>query len=127
MRYRVLMAAVALLLVPALSQSSEEDGKLVQGIWTVAGYDMDGKELPADLAKKVTVTIRAGSCQFSERGAATKIWKLAQLAADRFDRLSAWKRLTSSRKTCAGNPRPKRAHLGPKTLVQNGPTPNGLL
>jgi transposase len=27
----------------------------------------------------------------------------------------------------SGNPRPKRAHPGPKTLVQNGPTPNDLL
>jgi uncharacterized protein (TIGR03067 family) len=58
MSYRVLLAAVILVLVPAVMRSDEEDRKALKGTWTVVGYDMDGKELPPDLAKKMTVTIQ---------------------------------------------------------------------
>ena len=67
MSYRVLVAAVGVLLVPAFTHSAEEDRKRVQGIWTIVAYDMDGKELPADLAKKVTVTIQPDTLTITPR------------------------------------------------------------
>lgn len=67
MTHRVLLAAVALLLAPAVTRSGEEDQKALQGTWTVVGYDMDGKQLPSDLSKKMTVTIQGDTFTITPR------------------------------------------------------------
>jgi uncharacterized protein (TIGR03067 family) len=63
MRYRACAAVAALVLVSAGTWAGEEDGlaqdrKLIRGAWVVVAYDLDGKQLPAEIVKKMSVTIR---------------------------------------------------------------------
>jgi uncharacterized protein (TIGR03067 family) len=65
MGYRVFLAVVALTLIHTGTWGGEndkdltQDRKRIQGSWSVDSYDQDGKELPADILKKMSVTIKA--------------------------------------------------------------------
>jgi hypothetical protein len=83
----------------------KEEMKKLEGTWTLAWFEQGGVKTAA---KEFKQPIEVCSCQFSEIGLPASrafFWqnsgKLAQLRADRFDRLSAWMPSTNSRKTCA--------------------------
>jgi uncharacterized protein (TIGR03067 family) len=66
MGYRVFLAVAALALVHTGARGGENenedlarDRNQIQGAWSVISYDQDGKELPAEILKKMSVTINA--------------------------------------------------------------------
>lgn len=62
---RPLLAVAILPFLLAVSRGGAEaddlarDRKLIQGTWSVAAYDMDGRPLPPDIVKKMSVVIKA--------------------------------------------------------------------
>jgi uncharacterized protein (TIGR03067 family) len=72
MNPRVPLTLALLLLVPAVTwgQDGDEldrDRKLIQGTWAVVAYDQDGKELPAEIIKKMSVRIQADTLTIRPR------------------------------------------------------------
>jgi uncharacterized protein (TIGR03067 family) len=64
MKYRMAFAVALLALAAAGTRGDQDDDlardrKLIQGSWGVTAYDQDGTALPAELLKKLTVTIQA--------------------------------------------------------------------
>jgi uncharacterized protein (TIGR03067 family) len=74
MGYRVFLAMAALTLIHTGARGGEnenedlaQDRKQMQGSWSVVAYDQDGKELPAEILKKMSVTVNADTITIKPR------------------------------------------------------------
>jgi uncharacterized protein (TIGR03067 family) len=78
MKRRASLAVAVLAVIVSAAQCGENDDDLVrdrkqiQGSWSVLAYDLDGKSLPADILKTMTVTIQADKLVISPRVAALR-------------------------------------------------------
>jgi uncharacterized protein (TIGR03067 family) len=75
MGYRVFLAVAALALVRtgAWGGENDNDSKRIQGSWGVVAYDQDGKELPADILKKMSVTIQSDTITIKPKVVAQRL------------------------------------------------------
>src|SRR5437899_11030226 len=66
---RILLTVVAgLALLPAQDNAAKKDLAAMEGTWTLAGMEVDGKEVPADKLQGATLTIRGNKYALVTRG-----------------------------------------------------------
>jgi uncharacterized protein (TIGR03067 family) len=61
------MRNVVISLLVCLSANSYEDQTTIQGAWTVSEYDQNGTRVPADILRRMKVTIKADKISISPR------------------------------------------------------------